>query len=537
MGETRINLKHLLEDLRDSYPYPIEEVIITELVANALDSGTSEIAFTVDVERKALSVLDNGCGMKKKELKTYHDIASTTKKRGKGIGFAGIGVKLALLIAESVATETKSSHFHGATSWHLKNPMKAPWQRIEPQGIVHGQGTAVTIYLNGGGLSLLEASFIKEVVFRHYWPLFSAHFDPILKLIYKKGVRFFINGEPLAAAGPASQPHSGGLGRLESQGDATSSGGGDSATGPGRPTEELHKSFFVRLGRQRSPVGIGFVYKSREPLQEKEEGVGVCAFGKVIKRGWEWLGLAPKSAHFIAGAVEIPELAKILTINKAGFLGDSASLKQFYRYRRAIQNALVPILQEFGEEMYLDKGKAGQRVRPMEKEIGRVLGGLVTDFPVLGPIVGWKPASEKDGKIRAVPRGPEPVVELLSEQASVELASKEAPLLLLPETRQMPEAAQPPQSAGPKTEKSQAKRPALTIAFSEDQERKELGWLVENTIWINKAHPAFSKAQLLGQNNYHLAFTVAWVLSAYLETENSQRNFLSRFMELWGRTG
>jgi len=38
MGETRVNLRHLLEDIRDSYPYPIEEAIVTELIANALDS-------------------------------------------------------------------------------------------------------------------------------------------------------------------------------------------------------------------------------------------------------------------------------------------------------------------------------------------------------------------------------------------------------------------------------------------------------------------------------------------------------------------
>ncbi|MFQ6093455.1 MAG: hypothetical protein ACE5OR_12430 [bacterium] len=45
MGETRVNLKHLLEDIQDSYPYPQEEAIITELVANALDSGVSKIQF------------------------------------------------------------------------------------------------------------------------------------------------------------------------------------------------------------------------------------------------------------------------------------------------------------------------------------------------------------------------------------------------------------------------------------------------------------------------------------------------------------
>lgn len=39
MGETRVDLQHLLEDLRDAYPGALEETILTEVVANSLDSG------------------------------------------------------------------------------------------------------------------------------------------------------------------------------------------------------------------------------------------------------------------------------------------------------------------------------------------------------------------------------------------------------------------------------------------------------------------------------------------------------------------
>lgn len=34
MGETRVDLLHLLEDLRDAYPGSLEETILTEIVAN-----------------------------------------------------------------------------------------------------------------------------------------------------------------------------------------------------------------------------------------------------------------------------------------------------------------------------------------------------------------------------------------------------------------------------------------------------------------------------------------------------------------------
>ena len=48
MGETRVDLLHLLEDLRDAYPASLEETIVSEIVANALDSRAASIAFAVD---------------------------------------------------------------------------------------------------------------------------------------------------------------------------------------------------------------------------------------------------------------------------------------------------------------------------------------------------------------------------------------------------------------------------------------------------------------------------------------------------------
>lgn len=126
MGETRVNLQHLLKDIRDTYPFPIEEAIVTELVANALDSGASEIRFLAKARDKTLTVVDNGRGMTPPQLEHYHDIAATTKVRGKDIGFAGVGAKLALLIATAVVTETKAGRSYTATRWRLESSERAP---------------------------------------------------------------------------------------------------------------------------------------------------------------------------------------------------------------------------------------------------------------------------------------------------------------------------------------------------------------------------------------------------------------------------
>ena len=60
MGETRVDLQHLLEDLRDAYTGALEETILTEIVANALDSGARRIQFLTRPHEAALTVIDDG---------------------------------------------------------------------------------------------------------------------------------------------------------------------------------------------------------------------------------------------------------------------------------------------------------------------------------------------------------------------------------------------------------------------------------------------------------------------------------------------
>src|SRR5687768_13537201 len=102
MGETRVDLFHLLEDLADAYPGDLEETVLTEIVANALDSGAASIALRVDSPDATLTVIDDGAGMRRADLRRFHDVAASTKQRGEGIGFAGVGIKLGLLISDEV---------------------------------------------------------------------------------------------------------------------------------------------------------------------------------------------------------------------------------------------------------------------------------------------------------------------------------------------------------------------------------------------------------------------------------------------------
>ena len=72
------------------------------------------------------------------------------------------------------------------------------------------------------------------------------------------------------------------------------------------------------------------------------------------------------------------------------------------------------------------------------------------------------------------------------------------------------------------------------IGFEDNENREELGWLMESTVWINKGHPTYRRVINSDAENYHIVLSVAWVLSGYLEGEKSSQAFINRFLSNWG---
>jgi hypothetical protein len=488
MQETRVNLKHLLEDIRDSYGFSIEESILTELIANSLDSRASRIDFFLNQKEKKFTICDNGRGMKRQEIREYHDIAATSKIKGKGIGFAGIGAKLSLLISKAVITETKGKYgARAATFWYLANEKKAPWKFIPYSGkIASPRGTAVTIELFNPKSPLLDFDFIKENIKKHYYPLLDPQFqNSILKYIYKKGVNFFVNGQKIEIN----------LANLEG----------------------TFKTFRVVLGkRKRQLVGFGYLAKTKK---EKTDfpGIGISTYGKVIKQGWDWLGIFPKIPSQIYGLVEIPALAEILTTNKNDFLRDSSSLKKYYRYRKAIQEAILPILDDFGQGV-ISFEKDLKKLKPLEKDIERTLRYILNDFPELTSLVGIKRRIKdsdpypqlEDSKIEILPADSEKIKELKKELKKEEKFLKDKKL-------------------------KREKVPGLTISFEENCQSLELARIIKNTILINTFHPAYQKAREENSEAYHILFCVAWTFSKFIEENHSPQDFISQFLASWAR--
>jgi hypothetical protein len=518
MGETRVDLEHLLEDLRDAYPSSIADTILTEIIANSLDSGASRITMTVDPAQSTLTVVDNGSGMQRKSMRQYHDIAASTKVRGQGIGFAGVGIKLGLLVCEEVLTETRRGSTHMATRWHLASRHRAPWQWVTPPGLIGEQGTAVQLKLHTPLSPLVDPGFVEGVIRRHFQPLLESPFDSFLTGHYQAGVAFEVNGRPLERH-PLSAPDQAPLA--------------------------------VRLARRRKPSALGYLSRHTAPLPEDQRGVAISTLGKVIKRGWDWLGVTSLQAERINGLIEVPDLAASLTLNKGDFIRTGAKGATYLAYRKVIQEAVSRQLEAWGDGRAGTPEASSRMMRPLERDLDRVLEELSDDFPLLGSLVERRAGGQKrlpiDGKTPDNAAGTEAIAVLLT------------PSTAEPEQKKT-EPTQPPIAPPPSDEYTAVTEPAtstisdstsamfpghgrsrapmrygLGIQFEDNPDNSELGRLVESTVWINQAHPAYRRALASRSVGYHISLTVALALAPLAVKPDQEHTFITKFLSHWGQ--
>ena len=503
MGETRVDLLHLLKDLRDAYPGSIEETIVTEMVANALDSGATTIQLMTDSAESTITVVDNGRGMLQKELRQYHDIAATTKSRGGGIGFAGVGIKLGLLVSDEVFTETRVGPQHIATTWRLSSKRRAPWDWVTPEGLVRDRGTGVRLRVRNALSPLVDPGYVEGLLYRHFEPLFDPAFESILSRQYPNGIRFVINGRTLARR----------VWNGTQRGTIT-----------------------IKLPRKHKPSATGFLVRQNEPLSEDRRGIAISTFGKVIKRGWDWLAITPAEPDEVGGLIEAPLLAQSLTLNKADFIRVGTNGAPYIAFRKAIQEAVAAQLEEWGISRERPAQNRRRATRPMERDLERVLLNMADDFPLLSTLMERRSGGQRSLPIATATeegsRGQEiggPI------DASQDVSQRQQDKTEPPAISREP--GQPPSTTlGTGTKGS--RRPTqyrLRIQFEQRPESEELSRLVESTVWINEAHPAYHRAVASRATGYHIALATAMALAKLAVEPGDEHSFITSFLVLWGQ--
>ena len=74
----------------------------------------------------------------------------------------------------------------------------------------------------------------------------------------------------------------------------------------------------------------------------------------------------------------------------------------------------------------------------------------------------------------------------------------------------------------------------LGIQFDQKADDPELGRLVESTIWVNEAHPAYRRAAASRAEGYHIALAAAMALAPLAVEPPGQHAFVTAFLASWG---
>jgi len=181
----KVDILKVIENFVEMYPYTPAECVVVEAIANCLDAKANriDVSIYIDAEgRKIFKVVDNGKGMTKEEFEeNYHALSISSKVKGEGIGFAGVGSKLYLVFlsaGESIVTETKSDSFHAASEITvIDNEPK--WIYIDKRTLTN-TGTLYEVKLNEEDANFLTQEKIIQIIQEYYNAILLGKYGDII---------------------------------------------------------------------------------------------------------------------------------------------------------------------------------------------------------------------------------------------------------------------------------------------------------------------------------------------------------------------
>lgn len=496
---SKVNARHLLDDLASSYTYSLEEAVLVELIANSLDAASKHIGITIDAQNGIITIEDDGNGMSLEGFEAYHDLAESRKVRGRGIGFAGLGAKLAHVVATKVVTETRTEGFRDASVWRFKGD-DLEWKHARSRTL-KSNGTKVTLHIRAERKSMLNTRVVRETIETHYRVLFDPFISQLYvwDSIYPQGIVFSINGEVISRI------------PLKESEDA-------------QAVQELD---IYTKGKKR--IGRAVFVLSRQPLPEEKQGIAVATFGKIIKR--DFLNLHPRQPERMTGWFESPRLVECLTLDKQDFLGSGRLGEKYRRIRRELQAACGAWLAEIGEARQPEERRRAPRL--LEQETAKILrripqlrylfakqikenvasfdpsGGAQASLAEIGQqIRGEEPGTNGGQGVPVHPGADEISAPMFNENGEIQARVRRRNV-----------------RGGPH------------IQRVSDRDRDEISWVEGDSVMINIGHSAYAKAESQRHLAYHERVAIYYALCLDAPVEADERlHLFNRVLTEWGKS-
>jgi hypothetical protein len=503
-----IDYDHFLDDIRDMYPFSIEEAVLVELIANALDAKTTLIDIRIDPERNILELTDNGVGMDKRGFEMYHNFSSSFKRKGQGIGFAGLGAKLALKISDRIITETRQKdggqsrgkNFWGTSEWKFEHKGKTSipvWYDLEARSLAN-HGTRVAIHFKRKPAVISKSEETKAIVLRHYLPLLAlSEFYDTLRL-YRR-ITVLVNGEVLEPPKPAAV------------------------------IQENIRHYLLKRGSTRRPFALAHFEMHPASLPEDMQGIAIATYGKIVRR--EYFKQHFPGMERITGIIEVPELVECLTTNKCDFRKDGALGNKYYRFTKIAQREFRRWLEEI-HLMDRTEARADKDTQRLQRMVNRIV-GEIPDLQQFYGSRGDRATLVKDPEGNLTGALPEPSPHASQEQADtgeqeqlIRNALSEAQKVdrILEEGGDFAALRRP-----------RAGRFGPVIRYVASPEREDISWMEGDSVLINTDHPTYRKAVEKKIVEYHDLFAVALAMLREVPTASEKLELLERFMSRWGK--
>ena len=309
IGDTRkseVHFRKVIEDLRNQFPYDSLTAFIVETFANSIDAEANRI--DVFVGKDTIKILDNGHGMNKNEFIDYHNLASLSKTRGGGIGFAGVGAKIYLDKVYHIITETKSKKFYSATKWAFHGDIPVYTQEYTQNRVTHENGTYVEIKIKQAtDIKKLSVDFVISTIRTHYNAILMGYYGEKRITVNNNLIQpFEVDPEDI----------------------------------------DLKKEFKIKVSSNK--IVTGYLIKSKNEIQEEFQGPQIVVHGKTIT-SW-WFRQYPTFSKHFTGIFRADFLIEIITTSKSDF---DRSTYLWTQFNRKVSRVLGEWLDEIGAKAKL----------------------------------------------------------------------------------------------------------------------------------------------------------------------------------------
>ena len=346
------------------YEYRNEEVLVLEAIANGIDAKARKIDTKFDVigADHYVTFHNDGPPMNKGDFDNYHTISSSTKTKGEGIGFAGVGAKIFLAAwskAEIITITGKDDKILASRMFREKNNVvyisSAQGDRLE--NIVgnrrrrHRNGTSYQVKLTKEGYNWLEDNIKEKLQFWFNYALTSNKLE------------LTVNGK-----------------RIE----------------PWMPAGDKYKKI-LKYKNRNIPY---YMWISRDDIPEERRHIVFSVFGKRIKNETVDFAYQIKgdNSNKVFCMADVSLLAEHLVANKENF-------KKNY-FTNSVRSAIkMAFYKELAEKGYIAKQASGSQTNVIVNNLTRKLDKALQtpDLKFLNPFsnprVRYVPVTDDEGKV------------------------------------------------------------------------------------------------------------------------------------------